>query len=297
MSRKKILSLSAFFLALALPVLAASYQFTTIVPPGSAVTSAQGINNVGDVIGSTETSGGIESGYVRHHGKYFFLNVPGATDTDGNGINNTGDVVGTWDVYTPTTGVNHGYVGSEDEFILLPDPPNQDGFPDFSAINDKDVVVGNLFPQPSTTNNGNRGFVFEDGTYTILDCSKDQTEANGINNDGDIVGECTDFLPAYHEHGFLLDDGKYYLIDYPGATDTVAYSINEHGTIAGTYTDSSGVDHGFVLKDFPEKPKWQTVDAPGAQDTKVAAINENDTLAGTVTNSPDINTGFKATKK
>jgi uncharacterized membrane protein len=36
-------------------------------------------------------------------------------------------------------------------------------------------------------------------------------------------------------------------IDYPGATDTLAYGINPAGDIVGGYYDSSGNEHGFVL--------------------------------------------------
>lgn len=310
MTRKKVLLLSACFLVLALPILAATYQFKSINPFHSVETSARGIDNHGNVVGDFATAAQqtacTESGFVLHDGAFKKINVPfaGATDTDANGVNNDGDVVGNWDVRPvgcSNGGVDHGYVLSEGKFIMLPDPPNQTGGPDFNAINDEDDVVGVLTPVPPTPKNGNRGFLLDDGVYTLIDCGKDQTEANGINDDGDIVGECTDFSPpAYHEHGFLLRDGTFYLIDYPGAgcDGTVAYGINANGDIAGTYSDANCNEHGFVVKDFPEEPKWQTVDVPGAANTKVAAINDNDGLAGTISDATDnINLGFKATTK
>ena len=50
-------------------------------------------------------------------------------------------------------------------------------------------------------------------TPPALNCGGISTEANGINDDDDIVGECNDGT----EHGFLLRDGVYNLINYPGS--------------------------------------------------------------------------------
>ena len=301
MTRKKLFSLSACVLGLALPVVAA-YQFNTVNPFNSVETSARGINNdrqvVGDFANAALETNCTESGFFEYdHGKFRKIVVPfkGATDTDANGINNDGDIVGNWDTWKPnsciaTTGEDHGYVFHDGKYYKLPDPPNQDGFPDFNAINDEGDIVGVLTPVPSTT--GNRGFLFDDGVYHVLDCGKDQTEANGINEDGDIVGECTDLNPTNHEHGFLLCDGTYYLIDFPGSAGTVAYGINDDGDIAGSYTDSSGFDHGFVVKNFFGGPQWVTVDVPTSPDTKVAAINDHGVLAGTATDAAGNDTGF-----
>jgi uncharacterized membrane protein len=66
-------------------------------------------------------------------------------------------------------------------------------------------------------------------TPPALNCGGISTEANGINDDDDIVGECNDGT----EHGFLLRDGVYNLINYPGATGTIALGINNDGDIVG----------------------------------------------------------------
>jgi hypothetical protein len=48
-------------------------------------------------------------------------------------------------------------------------------------------------------------------------------------------------------HGFLLSNGTFTTIDFPGVTFTVAESITPQGDIVGFYEDSSGNDHGFLL--------------------------------------------------
>jgi uncharacterized membrane protein len=303
MTWKTMLCTAAFSLALALPLLAATYEFKTINPFNSVETSARGINDAGDVVGdfadAALSAAGSESGFLRHNGKYTKINFPGAVDTDANGINEEGDIVGTYDLVTNNVRSDHGYVLHYGKFKALPDPPNQDGFPDFNAINEEGDIVGVLTPKLVV--GGNKGFLLDDGHYTLIDCGHYRTEANGINDDGDIVGECTDVTPVYAEHGFLLRGGKFYLIDAPGAAcdGTVATGIGENGTITGTFDDANCNEHGFVLKGFPSNPAWTTVDAPGATDTKLAGTNEYGALAGTATittNNTSTDKGFKAEK-
>jgi uncharacterized membrane protein len=291
MTRKMVLYTSVICLALALPVLAATYEFKTINPFSSVETSARGINDAGDVVGdfadAALTTAGSESGFLRHNGKYTKINFPGARDTDANGISENGDIVGTYDLVSG----DHGYVLSHGKYKALPDPPNQDGFPDFNAINEEGDIVGVLTPNVT---GGNKGFVLDDGHYTTIDCGLYQTEANGINDDGDIVGECTDTS----EHGFLLRGGKFYLIDFPGAAcdGTIAKGISEAGSIVGTYTDASCVDHGFKVTNFPKNPTWTTIDAPAGGATTLNGVNERGDVVGSTNGITQDSIGFKAEK-
>ena len=72
-----------------------------------------------------------------------------------------------------------------------------------------------------------------------------QTQANGINNAGDIVGGYID--SAHVAHGFLLSRGRFTTIDFPGATLTDAHGITPSGQIVGTYIDAADKGHGFLL--------------------------------------------------
>ena len=297
MTRKKMFYM--FAVCLALPLLAVgTYEFKTINPFSSVETSARGINDAGDVVGDFATAAqetaGTESGFLRHNGKYTQINFPGARDTDANGISESGEIVGTYDLVSG----DHGYVFKNGKYKALPDPANQDGFPDFNAINEENDIVGVLSPMPALTSGGNLGFLLDDGHYQLIDCGHGQTEANGINDDGDIVGECTDFTPTYAEHGFLLRDGKFYLIDAPSAAcdGTIATGISENGDITGNFDDANCNEHGFVLKGFPKNPKWTTVDAPNATNTKLSGINEHCELAGTATDVTGQDKGFIAEK-
>jgi hypothetical protein len=58
---------------------------------------------------------------------------------------------------------------------------------------------------------------------------------------GLVVDFCSD-VPA--AQGFLLDKGVYSIIDVPGASTTIPFSINNRGEIVGTYVDAGGPTAG-----------------------------------------------------
>src|SRR5690348_15883469 len=73
-------------------------------------------------------------------------------------------------------------------------------------------------------------------TTIAVPCSTD-TQANGINTSGQIVG----FYADLGEHGFLLSGGNYTTLD-PRANH--AYGINDSGQIVGS---ASFTLQGFLL--------------------------------------------------
>jgi probable HAF family extracellular repeat protein len=107
--------------------------------------------------------------------------------------------------------------------------------------NDAGTIVGTFFSAPGTALE--RGFILTGHSYTVLDFEGHPTDANSINNAGQVVG-------SYDggEHGFLFSDGRFSTIDFPGADITGAYGINDRGQIVGFYqTPTTG--HGFIDTD------------------------------------------------
>lgn len=72
--------------------------FATITFPGAARTTATGINDSGEIVGSFIDSQGAAHGFVDINGVFTVLDFPGAVDTQLTGVNNLGEIVGT---YTP----------------------------------------------------------------------------------------------------------------------------------------------------------------------------------------------------
>jgi uncharacterized membrane protein len=105
------------------------------------------------------------------------------------------------------------------------------------------------------------------------------SEAFKSNDRGDVVGQYIGddgFL-----HGFLLRKGVLTTLDFPGASDTYAFGINESGTVVGGWDilDSSGnalIQHGFTWN----RGNFTQVDFPSAGDTVVIGINARGDLVG-----------------
>jgi predicted transcriptional regulator len=70
-------------------------------------------------------------------------------------------------------------------------------------------------------------------------------------------------------HGFVLSNGVYATIDFPGADYTEAIDVNDAGDIVGSYNFSDGNSHGFVLS----RGVYTTLDVPGSSYTKLYGIN------------------------
>jgi uncharacterized membrane protein len=107
-----------------------------------------------------------------------------------------------------------------------------------------------------------------------------------ITPDGKITGLYTS--ADGHQHGFLLNDGKYKPIDFPGSTETAARSINPRGEIVGEYTDAAGKIHGFSLV----KGKFTSFDYPSAVSTTAFGIGTNGDIVGPYTTLPFTFHGF-----
>ena len=74
-------------------------DITTLDVPGSDLTFAGGINDLGDVAGAYNTSAApnVPNGFILHEGKFVTVNVPGAASTAIDGINIIGQIAGTYD--------------------------------------------------------------------------------------------------------------------------------------------------------------------------------------------------------
>ena len=88
-------------------------------------------------------------------------------------------------------------------------------------------------------------------------------------------------------HDFLLRNGVYQKIDYPGGTRADALAINARGDIVGLLDDADG-EHGFLFHDG----ELTKVDYPGASGTVAFGINNTGDITGRYTNKHDDVFGF-----
>jgi probable HAF family extracellular repeat protein len=99
------------------------------------------------------------------------------------------------------------------------------------------------------------------------------TNASGINNAGQIVGQYTD--STGRTHGFLYSGGTFTTLDVPGSSDTFAAGINDVGQIVGGYFAGTGT-HGFLYSGGT----FATLDVPGSFFTTAKGINNAGQIVG-----------------
>lgn len=87
----------------------------------------------------------------------------------------------------------------------------------------------------------------------------------------------------------MYDGTSFTSIDYPGASMTNAYDINNDGTIVGRYRDVK-VDHGYVF----DGTSFTSIDFPGASTTYAVAINDSGSITGYYVDAIGTRHGFIA---
>lgn len=121
-------------------------------------------------------------------------------------------------------------------------------------------------------------FQYLDGDFSIINfpgacCG---SEAMGINNSGTVVGDYNDEVIA---HGYVLSNGNYTTLDFPGAGTTIPLAINSQGIIVGVYENGDFTVHGFIYNGA-----FSTSDCP-AGGSAVTSINDLGDTVGNCSNS------------
>lgn len=266
---------SCLILVASAAALSLTYAFSQVDVPNSTLTSASGINVWGTIVGRyVDSSGRGGLGFVFSRGQFTTLRAPGAGTTTAHGINDRGDVVG----YSYIAGSPHGFLYRNGTFSTIDFP--QDSISNFAhGINDAGDIVGTF----RDTSLNYHGFLLKQGQYTKFDYPGAEgiggdgrgiiASGPAINNVGDIVG--TYFGTDHIGHAFLLRNGIFTNIDFPGSLSSSALGINAWGVTSGYYTDSSEVSHGFILRNGG----YTTVDFPGASSI-IAGINAVNAIVG-----------------
>jgi probable HAF family extracellular repeat protein len=260
--------------------------FSRIEIPGAFDTSARGITNAGEVVGSFRDSNfPYGHGFLKVGGTFTTLDAPAvhaptsaAPETSAHGINNSGQVVGTYsDSEFP---YYHGFLYAGGTFSIIEAhvrPPFGGAAPRTSAngINDAGHIVGSVsFSDRFSQNTVVKGFLDVAGTFSEIKVPDAfQVSASGINNAGQIVGTWED--SGGRDHGFLDVAGTFSTIDVPGALSTQAFGINNAGQIVGEYFDGRTV-HGFLYAGGT----FSTIDVPGALSTEAFGINDAGHIVG-----------------
>ena len=182
--------------------------------------------------------------------KYTTPNCPGMYVTNLFSINNNGTITGSY--YTDSDPLWHPMVIKGGRCIaLLPESILGQKFGYAFQVNDRSDVVGVFYDDGFFAGRAHGFLVDKHGVLTIIDFpSADGTGAWGISASGTIVGwwYVTDSDGnLVFEHGFILKDGVFSEVIFPGPYITQLGQINARGDIIGTGIDTTnGIGHGFV---------------------------------------------------
>lgn len=258
-----------------LPSAAQNPKVLVLHPPGSIYATASGINNKGITVGAFGAPGQSLQGfaYLPSTNTYKTFNYPGADYTIALGINDANTVVGT---FANADNQAHGFFLKGKTFTQY-DVTGSSGT-SIQAINNAGDFAGTV-----GANGDYQGFVSIGGTVTTFQAKGRPTDVYSINASDTTVGFFVN-AQATGVDGFLRDAaGNITQIDYPGSIQSACTGINDAGAITGFYTDTNGVDHGFVLVNGT----YRTLRAP-----YVAAINNHYAIVGSFTAKSGKTYGF-----
>jgi hypothetical protein len=266
-------------------------------------TFAQGINDVGEVTGMCADQSGDLHGFVRTPQGVFtvFDALQPALETWPLSINDEGAVVGF--VFDGDSSLFRAFLRDPGGALVVFVGPDSCplGFNETPACygNEASTVtllgasVGNFEDSNLVGHGMIRSASGEFMTFDVPGAGTGLYQGTGcpgcnmgVNHFGMIAGSYTDKNNLWH--GFLRNaDGKFVTFEATGA-GTSAYqgtgcysdcpmSVNDLGEIAGSYSDSNYVQHGFVRT--PEG-SFVTIDPPGSVGTQPESINDLGAITG-----------------
>jgi hypothetical protein len=191
---------------------------------------------------------------------------------------------GLFQVPSSTGELTDGPLSSPQYTFTIIDFPGQ-LYTNGNGANSAGQIVGSYGPLVSKGDLGNHGFLLTmsrhkksiSETFSTIDFPKVTNQSSdGINDQGQIVGEYIDGKNVFH--GYELNKGKFTTLDVPfsGAAGTAAIGINNSGDIVGGWIVSSGFSHGFELS----SGTYTQLDYPGSIQTFANRINNNGDIVG-----------------
>lgn len=154
-----------------------------------------------------------------------------------------------------------------------------------AGVNNSDTLIGTYFDAEYRA----RGFIrFRGGrvkSYRIANLPDSQyVFLTGINDKGQIVG----YVSVQKESGFLLTRGKVAAIVFPHAYWTAPSSINNAGTVVGTYLKVNESERGFLH----ERGRFTSLYVPESLGTAPSGINDAGVIVGTFADRQSVRHGF-----
>lgn len=235
---------------------------------------AQLINNKHKIVGGSTTSDSSFHGFLWDDGVMTDLGTLGGPNSFGNGINERGHIVGgatVSDIVNPILGFPpyYGTLWDDDEIVNLTSGTPAAAF----NINNRSQVVGRLLVPDPLEGGVAHAFLWHKGVLTDLGvpAGDDNSEANSLNDNGQIVGDAgVGFIETYtQDRALLWQNGVRYDLNtlIPGNSGyhlIVAAAVNASGEIVVSAVQlNTGNVHAALLT-----PQHSDVVATGVKPTE-----------------------------
>ena len=277
------------------------YTVTEIGTLGGARSAAFGLNNLGEVVGHSTTSGGQTHAFLRRKdGSLLDLGTLGGPDSHAYQINDSGSIIGRSQT---ADGRHHAF--SSDIFGQMFDlsslsPLLEGSFNTATGISDSVVVGymdltdlldnGTVRGQNRSSHNARRKRVFlYNDQNKIVDLGTfggDDAIATAVNKSGQITGYYTKGNHGGPFVAFLFSAGNVINLGRLGGYVPVPSGINDKGQVVGSVPTSSGETHAFLydggsLLDIGTRPGGGQSFAYQINNSG-EAVGASDSAAGTI---------------
>jgi probable HAF family extracellular repeat protein len=254
------------------------YSISDLGTLGGTNSSANGINDRSQVVGSSLTNSGAEHAFLYSEGKMTDLGTLGGMTSSALGINSLGHVVGNSEMARQAAQHAFVYNGSR-----MTDLGTLGGVSSSaSGINDADEVVGYSFI-PVVSHSFVTGivwlhaFVYSNGRMRDLGTLGGPNSAGvGINAIGQIAGNS--FIDVNSaQHAFLYSNGRMTDQGTLGGTNSMGIGINALGqTVGSSFTSGDGSFHAF----FDGSDKMIDLGTLGGSNSSANSINASGQVVG-----------------
>jgi probable HAF family extracellular repeat protein len=248
---------------------APTYTVTDLGTLGGTYSYAYGINQLGQVVGYSEISGGAGyHGFLYDGTAMRDLGALGGSYSYAYGINNSGQAVGYSEVGDGTGYQAFLYTGGAMEDL------NTGGILSVAyGINDSGLIVGSSL----TMDKGLQAFLDVGGTMRDLSIQAgSQSEALAVNNSGQVVG-WSGIGGGAGYHAFLYDGTAMHDLGTLGGTNSYALGLNNPGQVVGWSEIAGGTAHHAFLYDGAGLRDLGTL---GGTNSQAVAINKSGQVVG-----------------
>jgi probable HAF family extracellular repeat protein len=214
---------------------ALTYNIIDLGTLGGFTSTAHGINDAGQVVGSADTAQGLRHAYLWENGVMIDLGTLGfpAAQSDAWDINNNGVVVGTVGSGDPSASFiwENGVQTAIEPLQVLKSA---------YGINDAKQVVG-IFVVPASGGE-KHAFLWQNGTMTDLGTlGGTRSIAWDINLGGQVAGSSYTANPT--EHAFLWQQGVMTDLGTLGGSHSEGFDTNDVGEVVGWSQRTGGGKH------------------------------------------------------